>query len=260
MTASLKKVISIALCIALGALILAVLYVLSRTPSNDREWKEYLATPAGASVSSDGTTVSFEHIRDWTYDDQGPVTREYVARTYNVDAVTGMRFLVEPFPSDARFGHTLLIFDFKDAPSVALSVEARIEEGETYAPFPGLFNQFELAYTWGTERDFVTRRSVLLGHDVYVYPLELPREVVREAFVAFAEGTEELEAHPRFYNTLLHNCTNELARIINEKTPNRLPWDWSRIFTGTADRYLFDLGLIPGSSFEEARQGARIKK
>lgn len=234
-------------------------FLVFRTPSNDRVWPDHFAKPAGISLSASGTQVSFAQVRNYTYDATGPVTKEYVSRTYDFDAVTGIRFLMEPFPDNASFGHTLLIFDFEDAPSIAFSIEARMEAHETYSPYAGLFNEFELSYTWGTEEDFITRRTVFLAHDVFIYDLVLPKEVAQQVFMAFVMETDELEAHPRFYNTLLHNCTNELARIVNERTTYKLPWDFSRIFTGTADKYLFDLGYIKGASFEEAREFARVR-
>lgn len=234
-------------------------FVVFRTPSNERAWPDHFARPAGVSVSTDGTQVSFAQVRDYTYDAQGPVTKEYVPRSYDVGTLTGMRFLVEPFPENASFGHTLLIFDFENAPSIAFSIEARMEAHETYSPYAGLFNEFELSYTWGSEQDFITRRSVYLAHEVYIYDLVLPKEVAQKVFLAFVMETEELEVHPRFYNTLLHNCTNELANVINKYTAYHLPWDFSRIFTGTADKYLFDLGYIKGATFEEAKEGARIR-
>jgi len=237
----------------------AVLVVMVRTPSNDRVWAEYLAKPASVSLSVSGTQVSFAQVRNYTYDATGPVTKEYVSRTYDIDALTGMRFLMEPFPKNASFGHTLILFDFENAPSIAFSVEARMEAHETYSPYAGLFNEFELSYTWGTEEDFITRRTVFLAHDVYMYDLSLPKDVVQKVFLAFAIETQTLEAHPRFYNTLLHNCTNELARMVNEQTDYKLPWDFSRIFTGTADEYLFNLGFIHGVSFEEVKEAARIR-
>ncbi len=234
-------------------------FVLLRTPSNDRVWPDHFAKPSGVSISEKGAQVSFAQVRNYTYGAEGPVTKEYVSRAYNVGTLTGMRFLMEPFPENASFGHTLIFFDFEDAPSIAFSIEARMEAHETYSPYAGLFNEFELSYTWGTEQDFITRRTVFLAHDVHIYDLALPKEVAQEVFLAFAKETEALEAHPRFYNTLLHNCTNELARIVNERTEYKLPWDFSRIFTGTADKYLFDLGYIQGVSFEEARESARVR-
>jgi hypothetical protein len=253
-----KAYLKAGISLALIALVAVAASVLLRTPSSDLVWKDYLARQAEVTITDD--RISFTDVRDWTYDVSGPVIRGYVARSYDLSTLTGMRFVVEPFPENAAFGHTLLIFDFADEESIAFSVEARMEEHEEYSPYAGLFNEFELSYTWGTERDFITRRTVLLDHDLYVYPLEVTPEVAREVFLAFAEGTRELAEEPQFYNTFAHNCTNELARLINERHPGSLPWDPSRIFTGTADEYLYKLGYIKGESFEAAKEAARVKE
>lgn len=254
--APMKVYLKAGISLALIAVIALAVSVLVRTPSAEGTWKDYLEREAQVAVSEE--RISFTHVRDWTYDAEGPVDRGYVSRTYDLSTLTGMRFVVEPFPENAVFGHTLLIFDFSDAESIAFSVEAKMEAHEEYSPYAGLFNEFELSYTWGTERDFITRRTILLDHDVYVYTLAVAPQVAREVFRAFAEGTLELSKEPRFYNTFAHNCTNELARLINERHPGSLPWDWSRIFTGTADEYLFNLGYIAGDSFEETKAAGRV--
>ncbi|HYD93172.1 MAG TPA: DUF4105 domain-containing protein [Candidatus Paceibacterota bacterium] len=235
-----------------------VLVVLFRQPSNEKTWKDYLAVPTNVTFSEDGESVTLSSVRDWTYNEEEAVSRTYVDRTYDLGSVSGLWFVVEPFPDMPSFGHTLLVFEFTDAPPIAFSVEALLEEGENYSAWKGLFNEYELAYTWGTERDFLTRRAVMLGHEIYRYQLAVSPEVAREVFVSFLKGTQTLAERPVFYNTLLHNCTNELAHLINERTPGALPWDWSRVFTGTADQYLYKLGYITGSSFKEAQAAARI--
>lgn len=232
----------------------AVLFVVLQQPSNDREWKPYLSRLTDVEI--EGDTVTFTNVRDWTYSEEGPLTTEYVHRSYNVSSLTGMQFVVEPFPANEALGHTLLTFEFSDAPPISFSVEARIEEGEDYSGIRGLFNTYELSYTWGTERDFLSRRAVMLGHDVYVYDIHVSPDVAQDVFVAFADGTKKLNEKPVFYNTVMHNCTNELAHLINEKTPGAIPWDWSRLLTGKADEYLYKLGYIEGESWEAVTEKA----
>ena len=65
---------------------------------------------------------------------------------------------------------------------------------------------------------------------------------------------------PRFYNTLTTNCTSALAAIVNKARPGAIPWDWSFLLTGYADRYLHKLGYIgaPGDTFEALRAAAKL--
>jgi hypothetical protein len=60
------------------------------------------------------------------------------------------------------------------------------------------------------------------------------------------ERTHELETHPRFYNTITSNCTNELAKAAG------FHWAPAYILTGRSDEYLFRRHIIPGATFEQA--------
>ena len=54
-----------------------------------------------------------------------------------------------------------------------------------------------------------------------------------------------METRPRYYNTIISNCTNELAKAAG------FHWAPAYIFTGRSDEYLFRRGIIPGASFEQ---------
>ena len=164
----------------------------------------------------------------------------------SVDPSTIVRtwFLVEPFSDIEAVGHTFLSFELEDGTVLSFSVEARREEAEEYSAVKGQFREYELAYQWGTERDFVTRRLIYLDHPLRLYPLTLTREQSKALFLSLAEETQTLAEHPRFYNTLTANCTNVLAKIVNRHYPGTLPYDIAWNLTGYADLYLMEQGLI----------------
>ena len=87
--------------------------------------------------------------------------------------------MVEPQPGGDYAAHTLVLFEFGGDRIVGLTVEARLEEGETYDAVAGVFNNFELSYIWSTARDLLTRRVTFLDKDVYVYPLRLEEKQKR---------------------------------------------------------------------------------
>ena len=66
-------------------------------------------------------------------------------------------------------GHTFVSFVFDNAPPVCISIEARPEVGEGYAPIASLFKQFELIYVVGDERDLVRVRTNYRRENVYLY-------------------------------------------------------------------------------------------
>jgi len=139
-----------------------------------------------------------------------------------------------------------LLFEFEGDRLLGLTIEARREQGEDYSALRGVFNAFELTYVWGSARDLLTRRAVMLDHDIFLYPVSITPEQNRMLLTRLLRRTEYLETTPRYYNTITSNCTNELAKAAG------FNWAPAYIFTGRSDEYLFRRGIIPGESFGQA--------
>ena len=69
-------------------------------------------------------------------------------------------------------------------------------------------------------------------------------------FEHFIKRTNDLKDNPRFYNTLFSNCTNELAKAVNDAFPKALPWNISWITTGRAAHWLIELGYIKPPNYD----------
>jgi hypothetical protein len=234
--------------LALAALALVV--VMARSPRADRPWAEHLARAASASLHPDGT-VTIHNLRDWIYAG-GAVTRTWRDEAVDPGKITGASFLIEPFGGWAALAHTFLSFRLEDGSAISFSIEARLEDGQPFSALRGAFRNYELAYQWGTERDFVTRRVVYLRHPLRLYPLIIDADAARRLFIDLVKETNALAERPRFYNTLAENCTNTLAYIVNRYAPHTLPWSLDWYFTGFADEYLMKHGYIAldGGSIE----------
>ena len=173
--------------------------------------------------------------------------------SFDVRRLERVWFVAEPFTLAPFYGveavaHTYFVFDFEDQPPVAISVESRRERGEGYDPLRGLFNEYELIYIWGTERDLTGRRALVEKNELYMYPLAGSMDSARRLFLNLASATQQLETQPRFYNTLTSNCTNELAKAANEAQPGAIPLNIALVFPGFADDLLYDLGFIPNDA------------
>jgi hypothetical protein len=241
----------------LAGLVLAagIVFVLCRTPRNDRLWADEFARTATVSFVPDGPVV-LKNVRDFRYGDHSIVTETWLADVRLDPAkITRAWFVLEPFGSWKAVGHTYLTFEFSDGRAFSFSIEARKEKDESYSAVLGALNQYELAYTWGTERDFLTRRILYLDHPVYMYPLTISAEQARAVFKALLVKTNELAAHPRFYNTLTANCTNLLAEIVNGIKPGAVPWSYTWYLPGHSDRFLTGVGYlaVPGD-FDTQRE------
>lgn len=236
--------------LALAALALCGVTACAMTPRTDREWDQYLSPTAHVEVQ--GERISISPVTDWSYDASGPTDVCYRDAVVEASELTDVWFMLEPQPGSEVAAHTLLLFEFEGDRLLGLTIEARREVGEGYSAWRGLWNGYELLYVWGTARDLLVRRAVMLNHDVYVYPLALSPEQKQMLLTNLAARTEALETTPRWYNTLFSNCTNELAKAAG------IDWHYSFFLTGKSDDYLFRRGIIPGASFEDAHARADV--
>lgn len=214
---------------------------MTQPPRTDRDWYPYLARTAHVELSGDSFTV--RPISAWSYDANGATDESYVDGSYAFEDLRQVWFMLEPQPGSQLAAHTLLLFEFEGDRILGLTIEARRERNEDYSALRGLFNAFELAYVWGSARDFLTRRAVMLEHQVFIYPVAISDEQKRSLLVTLLQRTQALTTQPRYYNTVVSNCTNELAKAAG--------FDWAPafIFTGRSDEYLFSRGIIPGDNF-----------
>lgn len=210
-------------------------------PLMDRDWYPYLARPVDVTLTETAFTVT--PVSDWSYDGPEVLAETYTEAGFNLDELREVWFMLEPQPGSRLAAHTLLLFEFEGDRILGLTIEARRERGEEYSAINGLFNAFELAYIWGTARDFLTRRTVMLDHEVFIYPVEISDAQKRALLLNLLRRTEALETQPRYYNTIFSNCTNELAKAAG------FNWAPAFVLTGRSDEYLFRRGIIPGESF-----------
>jgi hypothetical protein len=232
------------------AAVLFLIHVVTLQPRTDRHWKEYLAKTTHVVRTGDGFAVEPES--DWSYAVSGPTDKSYGHFEAAFADLKNVWLMVEPSPASDFVAHTLLLFEFGSRRLVGLTIEARLEEDETYSAFDGMWDAYELSYVWASARDLLTRRAVMLGHRVFVYPLKLSGVQMQALLVNLLKTGAELESHPRFYNTLFHNCTNELAKRAG------LSWNYAFVLTGKSPGLLFRKRLIPGDSFEAAKAHADI--
>lgn len=239
-----KRFLLIVFGVVAAIAVIFLLYVfLLKQPQADKPWREDLARFPRATELSNGL-VEMHDVRDYAYASSTIVEKSWRTLTVDPSKITRAWFLVEPFPGWGAVGHTYLTFDFSDGTSLSFSIEARLKEGQPYSAWKGLWNSYELMYTWGTERDFLARRLLFLHHTVRMYPLAVSPETAQDLFMSLINATNTLAEHPRFYNTLTENCTNTLAYIVNSTNEGTLPWDLSWYLTGLSDRYLMKEGFI----------------
>jgi hypothetical protein len=223
---------------------------ITQPPRADRDWYPYLAVAPDVTLSGEGFAIT--PVSDWSYLGADVVAETAIEAGYRFEDLRNVWFMLEPQPGSQLAAHTLLLFEFEGDRLLGVTIEARREQGEEYSALRGVFNAFELTYIWATARDLLTRRAVMLGHEVFLYPIAIGDEQKRTLLRRLLERTESLETTPRYYNTITSNCTNELAKAAG------FNWAPAYILTGRSDEYLFRRGIIPGESFDRAHMRADV--
>lgn len=226
-------------------------------PSNDRAW---MADQAQIPLSRfDGDTVTIANFRHATYRSTNDYDVRWDRRTFDLNTIERVDYVVEPFASWRGPAHTLLSFEFADGEHVAISVEIRKEQGESFSPLRGLFRQYEIMYVIGDERDLLGLRVNHRKHPVYVYPVRATEEQVRALFVAMLNRANQLAEQPEFYNTLTNTCTTNIVGHLEDLTGQGLPPSLRILLPGYSDSLAFDLGLVDfDGTLEEAQRRFRI--
>src|SRR4051812_3265468 len=212
------------LALVSACVIVWVLLVGTKHPSNDRDWTEDGSRIPEARF--DGSFVHIANVRNFDYAATDKWTARWEDRTYDLDQLHSVWFIVEPFSSFRGPAHTFLSFGFGDGDSakfVGISVEVRKEKGEHYHPFPALFRRFELMYVVGDERDLVRLRSNYRRDSVFLYRANTTPERARELFVSMLQRANSLREQPEFYNTLTNTCTTNIVRHVDMLVPGRVP-------------------------------------
>jgi hypothetical protein len=226
-------------------------------PSHNRNWSPDQALLPYAVFH--GQRVHVHNIRNCAYQSDQDYVVNYYDRAFDLNQLESVDFLVVPFQGVPSLAHTMLSFGFADGEHLGVSVEARLEEGETYSPILGSLRQFELMYVVADERDVVKLRTTYRGDDVYLYRARATPEQARMLFLDVMERVDKLASTPEFYNVFTNNCTTNIVRHINHVAPGKVPQSMKILLTGHSDRLAYDLGLLDTTlSFDEARRRAKV--
>ncbi|TFG63809.1 MAG: DUF4105 domain-containing protein [Nitrospirales bacterium] len=211
-------------------------------PSNDRVWQPEVAILPYATF--DGDLVTVHNIRNFDYQTETDFTVAYYDRTYDLTKLDSVD-LVAAYWMGPMIAHIFLTFGFGDA-HLAISIEARKEATEGYSSIKGFFKQYELIYIVGDERDLIRVRSNYRKdppEEVYLYQLPGSIENGRRIFVEYMKSINSLREHPKFYDTLIANCTNVIW-MHSRVNPGHVPFSWKILLTGYLPEYIYEQGRM----------------
>jgi hypothetical protein len=230
---------------------------LTSQPSHQRNWDPLVAELPKADFV--GNKVHIQNVRNFRYAAEDVYVPNYENRVYDLSKVQTVDFIVVPFQEAADLAHTMISFGLADGERLAISAEARREQGESYSPVGGLLQQYELIYVVADERDVIPLRSRYRGDQVYVYRTRATPLQAQKLLVDMLDRVNQIHAKPEFYHTLTNNCTTNIRDHIEKLAPGRVPWNVAVLLPGRSDEYAYRLGLLDTQlSFAETKQRANI--
>lgn len=247
--------ISFCIIIAIGY---ELAYILSRTPSNHRDWAPDVAVlPEG---HRNGNTLTLKNIRAFRYREDGTITEHRFDRTIALGDIRSVDLFIEPFSFIVGPAHSLLSFAFADGSHIVISVEVRRQKKQRLASFwLSALRQYGLLYVVADEEDAVFLRTHIRKDKVYLHPLRLTEEQSRDLFLNMLDRINALRDTPELYNLSSNTCATNIRTHLNAVLPEKLPFHWSLLFPAFFPRYLFDRGLIDTTlPFEDHMRQAYI--
>jgi hypothetical protein len=230
-----------------------------KKPSNDRVWSQDQAILAYAEIKK--PLVKIYNIRNFSYKSEMDYTPDYYDKTFNIDEIESLDYILTHFTGYKLAAHAMLSFGFKNNQHVIISIEIRKKKGDKFSAVKGLFNEFELMYVVGDEKDLVQLRSNHRKDNVYLYPIKISKNGIKNIFLDMLKKANELKDTPEFYNTIFNSCVVNLVKHANKGTAKKIPMNIEVFLPENSDRFIYNLGLIDTTlSFEETRKKFRINQ
>ena len=231
--------------------------MLVRTASHDREWET--GQEKLPHIVFEENQFTIENLRDFEWTGPFEAEKNYINDTFDLNNLESVDVIISHFAEFEGLAHIFLSFGFTDGRHISVSLESRREKGEKFSPFWGLLDQFEMMYVVATDKDLIGLRTGHRNERVYIYPTIATPEQSQQLFLRIAENINDIYDKPVMYNTLVHNCTNEITREVEAMSTIDFPLTYKSILPGYFDEILYEVGIIDTSKpFEEVRSASLV--
>ena len=225
--------------------------------SNDREWRTDVSVLPKIDINNEIVTI--QNLRNAIWNSPREFTPNWETRDYDLNKLSSLDLIVEPFNDSKHMAHTMLSFGFEGQGHVIVSVEARREIQEEYSLVAGALRQFELIYVFGDEKDLLTLRAIVRGSALHLYPIKAEPKFITTLFKDLAKSANALHDKPQFYRTLRDNCTSTLVEHIDRHYQQEIGLRAETIFPAKAGELLHKLGRMDTHlSYDQAYEVSRI--
>jgi hypothetical protein len=212
-----------------------------------------------ASAEFHGNLVTVHNVRNCAYRTADDYTPHYYDKTYDLDRLDSVDFVMVPFTEFAGGAHTFLSFGFEGREFVSVSAEMRKRRRDRFPSLRAGLPLRPLIYVVGDERDLIRLRTNYRMNDVYVYRLRTDRMQSRIMFRDMLERANQLVARPEYYNVVTNNCATNVLRHVNRVAVRPVPYTWKVLLPGYSDRLVYEMGLLQtDTTFEQTKQRSRV--
>ena len=159
--------------------------------------------------------MTIKNIRNHQWSSDTVFSSSYYDDTFDISQIETVYYSIIPFSEKDGPAHTMLSFSFSGGKNIVISAELRKERGESFDVLKGILNQFEIQYVIASENDVIKLRTNYRKNQVFMYPIDTPREKMLSLFRSMLIRADKLTKEPEFYNTIWNNCTTSILDHAN---------------------------------------------
>ena len=126
--------------------------------SAEQRWRLAARCGAPGAGRDRGEQLTVHNVRNFDYRTESDFTPRYEDRTYDLSTLRGVDVFMSYWGSPA-IAHTIMSWQFDNAPPLAISIETRKRKGQEYSAIKGFFKQYEIIYVVADEHDVVGLRT-----------------------------------------------------------------------------------------------------
>ena len=216
----------------------------SLVPPQVADWQPSVAELPRAELSGDRLTVY--NVRNFENRSETDFTPRWETRTYDLPKLAGLDMFFSYWAGTA-IAHTIMSWSFADGSQLAISIETRNRQGQSYSAIAGFFRQFPIYYVVADERDVIRLRTNHRAEHVWLYRLRTPDRVPHSLLLDYLESVNHLARRPAWYNALTDNCTTTILRHVRHLNPDTNPWNWRLLLNGYLPELLYKQGRLDAS-------------
>jgi hypothetical protein len=207
--------------------------------SGKRNWQPEVAETAW--TERDGDKITIHNFRNFDYQPGQPARSRWETKVVDLSQLQAVDLYIN-FWGSTLICHPIVSFQFGPTDHVAISVETRMAQGQTYSMIRGFFKQFELTYIVADERDVIRVRTNYRHEQLYLYRTSVGSDRARRLFLNYLQSVNAIHGRPQFYNAVTDNCTTNVRTHTAATTAKPAPWDWRMLLNGTVDELVYQNG------------------